>query len=80
MYQLPPVPKFPMCLVQMHPVLRNLLRSGVLHSPEQFSDFPDASGVAWIWIRVRVILELGVPTNLHKSGAIINQGKERETS
>ena len=74
------MPKFPVGIIQMHPILLNILRSWELYNSEEFNNSPEASGVAWIWSRVSVILELGLPTNLHKSGAIINQGKERETS
>ena len=37
-------------------------------------------GVAWIFISLSLILELGLPTNPHKSDTIITREKERETS
>ena len=37
-------------------------------------------GVAWIFISISLILELGLPTNPHKSDTIITREKERETS
>ena len=37
-------------------------------------------GVAWIFISISLILELGLPTNPHKSDTIITWEKERETS
>lgn len=44
------------------------------------NNFPNSTGVAWIWIRISLILELDLPTNPYKSDTIIIQEKERETS
>lgn len=77
MYLLRPMPKFPVSIIQTHPVLLNILMSCVLYDSEYIRTFPNAGGVAWIWIRIGVILELDLSTNLHESGAIITQGERK---
>lgn len=80
MYWLPLTSEFPIYIIRIYLFLPNIFVGYMLWNSKEFNNFPNASGVAWIWIGISPILEFGLPTNSHKSDTIIVQEKERETS